>query len=270
MSSRSRRNPHPFVHIGDMQRGYERSAESTMLEIQTLLPGVVHTAIEHGGDFLWRMTERNAHRLDWGREAVINKAERILRQINAQKPGGSTMRFAKELEENIQAASEYTGKPPAWIRTRLDRLLHLYVRQHAALPVYNRAQKMARDASVAIGTAMLKRRLEHAEPALRRLVKAARRKQTWIKEAGSMSLTPQKKTNPRRRTNMPKDPTYHGTVERPERVPLKPVDGDTVVVWRDEYNRWECWIYDSFNKHWSYAGQGNRLAMIAMAKDIVA
>lgn len=197
-----RKNPageHPFTHIAWLQRGHARSAETTMLALQKLLPGVIHTAIEHGGDFLWRMTETNAHHLGWGREAVLNKANRILRQIEGQKPGGWTWPFERELEANIEAQSEYIkGRlSPAQIRQKLDRLLRLYVKRHAALPVYNRAQKLAREASVAIGTAMLKRRLSLAEPALRRLVKAASRKQTWEKEAGSMSLAPVK-TNPRR------------------------------------------------------------------------
>ncbi len=255
--------PHPFTHIAHQQRGPTRSAENTMLALQTLLPGVIHTAIEHGGDFLWRMTEPNAPYLKWGRDAVLNKAQRILRQIEGQKPGGWLLPFKRELEANIEDQSAYLkGKlSPAQIRQRLDRLLRLYIKQHAALPVYNRAQRLARDASVAIGTAMLKRRLELAEPALRRLIKAAQRKQTWVKEAGTMS-----KKNPEPH---PLDPVYHGTVDRPERVPPRANDGDTIVVWRDEYNRWECWVYEGFSKTWSYAGQHpHKDPMITLAKDI--
>jgi hypothetical protein len=68
----------------------------------------------------------------------------------------------------------------------------------------------------------------------------------------------------------PLDPVYHGTVDRPKRVPPTAHDSDTIVVWRDEYNRWECWYYDSIGRTWAYAGQDQRKdPMIALAKQIV-
>lgn len=68
----------------------------------------------------------------------------------------------------------------------------------------------------------------------------------------------------------PLDPVYHGVFKRPEDVPPKANDGDAAVVWREEYGRWECWVYDSVGRMWAYAGQGNKTDMVRLAKKIIA
>jgi hypothetical protein len=106
--------------------------------------GVLNPAIEHVGDLTHRMNDRNTLKTA-GYEYVKDKVEKSLRWLT-HKYG-----FEKEFGENIANNAAHRGVDPEALRAEVTAKLNAYADAHAALPVYNEAQTLARDAAVSLG-----------------------------------------------------------------------------------------------------------------------
>lgn len=169
----------------------ETDPEACMEAANTLHHGVSNDVLEHGGDFLWRMTEQpTRYTTDWGRGAVYNKAKRILKSLK------NTYGFWREHQLNLIHNAKYR-KIPLWkLRADLNAILTMYINGHAALPAYNEPQRLARAASVAVGKAVRDGKVKEAIQAVGRLLNATTRNQGkwWKREAGKIDT----QDNPRR------------------------------------------------------------------------
>lgn len=132
----------PFRRLADLQRG---EPEAVMLEVQRANGGgVLNPVVEHGGDLLHRMNEVGP-RNDFGYENVANKIDVVLRALN-DKYG-----FEKEFAENLASNAKYDDVPLVEYTAKVNAALSKYADAHAALPTFNRVQRLAQDAAVAVG-----------------------------------------------------------------------------------------------------------------------
>jgi len=153
-----------FEALADAQRG---KPEMAMLRAARVVGGgVMQVMTEHLGDLTHRMSERTANENpDQGLEFVWPKVRRGISFLT--NPYG----FKREFEENLRSnfrhwqeepryrprwfnkLVETTGKEPTFeeYRKLVDRALKEYADEHRQLPVYNEAQKLARDIAVALG-----------------------------------------------------------------------------------------------------------------------
>ena len=164
-----------FLELGDLQRG---KPESAMLKVQEAMGGgVLSPVVEHTGDLTHRMT----HMLKWGVddpfktgwEFVSDKVAKVLSYL--EHPYG----FAKEMRENITAAAEYRGRQDWEVDSTVKMALANYAYYHEQLPVYNDAQRNARDAAAAVGRQDWKKAIKH----LKELQKHLGTPEEWHKYA---------------------------------------------------------------------------------------
>jgi hypothetical protein len=129
-----------FVELGNLQRD---KPEHAMLRVQRIMGGgVLSPLVEHVGDLTHRMTEHV------GYNAVYGWEDKILRPLRWLKHGYG---FAREYKENVKNNAREQGIAPDFLQAKLDLALIKYADAHAELPVYNRAQYLARQAAIDIG-----------------------------------------------------------------------------------------------------------------------
>lgn len=137
-----------YREAGDLQRA---KPERLMVSAQRLLGGgVLSYAIEHVGDISNRMSPN--HGFGWAADATADKVEKTLRTLD------SGYGFRREFDENM-ANNDVN-------REKVDEALSDYADAHATLPVYNRAQWLAREAAVMLG----RQKFEQATEYLRELL----------------------------------------------------------------------------------------------------
>jgi len=139
-----------FWNLAYEQRGIP---EKAMLRVQFIMGGgSLNPVVEHVGDIIHRMSERNT--FDYaGYGLVKDKVDKTLYWL-------THFPFAQNVEDNIvnnyryfQEEAQEGGKPLRWksigeYRAAIYRALDEYAAAHAALPTYNRAQKLAQMAAV--------------------------------------------------------------------------------------------------------------------------
>jgi hypothetical protein len=142
-----------FEGLGDLQRG---KPEMAMLRVQHIMGGgVLSPVVEHVGDITHRMSHMVKYNTVLGRD----KIHKTLGWLT--NPYG----FEREMRENIRSNARYRGVPEDQLRQQLHHALHSYAAAHAQLPVYNRAQWLARQAAVYVGL----EDFDNARKALQRL-----------------------------------------------------------------------------------------------------
>ena len=130
---------HAFEQLGDLQRG---TPEHAMLKVQHIMGGgVLNPVVEHVGDITHRMSHMVRHGTVLGREKII----KTLRWLT------NGYGFEREMQENIASNARARGVPPEELKAQLTKALRIYAKAHAALPVYNKAQWLARQAAISIG-----------------------------------------------------------------------------------------------------------------------
>ena len=130
---------HAFEQLGDMQRG---TPEHAMLRVQHIMGGgVLNPVVEHVGDITHRMSHMVRHGTVLGREKII----KTLRWLT------NGYGFEREMQENIAANARSRGISAEELKAQLTKALRVYAKAHAALPVYNKAQWLARQAAIDIG-----------------------------------------------------------------------------------------------------------------------
>jgi hypothetical protein len=132
-----------FRELADAQRG---APEMAMVDCQSALGGGVLSAmVEHIGDLTHRMSEHPEFLPYSGYEAVKPKIDKGVRVLTS--PYG----FEREHMENMRSNATFGGVPFKDHMRRVNSVLNRYAEEHAKLKVYNEAQKLARDAAVALG-----------------------------------------------------------------------------------------------------------------------
>ena len=127
--------------VGTAQRG---APEAAMLKVQLLMGGgVLNPIVEHIGDLTHRMALGERQHAGW--EFVKEKVERGIRSLT------HGYGFDKEFEENITNNARYNKVDESKFRRKLFRALSIYADEHSKIPVYNEAQKVARQAAIDIG-----------------------------------------------------------------------------------------------------------------------
>ena len=131
-----------FTKIAETQRVVP---ELAMLRVQRHnVGGVLNPVVEHAGDLLHRMTESAKYGFA-NQPTMKEKVDRLLRSL------GHPYGFEKEADENLRNNAKAFGGTYAAFRDRLNASLKEYTKAHAALPVHNRAQWLAREVALAVG-----------------------------------------------------------------------------------------------------------------------
>jgi len=155
-----------FRSVAMQQRG---APEEAMRQIRQKRSGAeIERAVEEAGDLTHRMTnmmsqEQNESRAGW--EYVKPKVENALKSI--RRPGT----IARELKES----AEHLGVPQEELKKQVSDKLRAYADEHSKIKVYNEAQWLAREASVAIG----KEDFESAAKHLEQLMSHLNDSETW-------------------------------------------------------------------------------------------
>ena len=134
-----------FTALGRTQRG---DPESAMNRVQEATGGgVMAYAVEHVGD----LTHRMSHMAGWsggggdGYEYVHEKVKSCLRSLR-NKYG-----FEREAHKNFENNARYQGVSIDKFMIGVNAALAGYVAEHRKIPVYNRAQWLARQAAIDLG-----------------------------------------------------------------------------------------------------------------------
>jgi hypothetical protein len=155
-----------FINLGRLQRDAPEKAMGRVLDANG---GGVLDIVEPVGDLLHRMNDQNT--FDYaGYDTVKEKVERGLRALT-DKYG-----FDKEFNENIRNNAKYDNVPEQQFREKLDKALLDYANEHRKLPTFNRAQKLAQEAAVALG----EKRWGDATIALQGLNQHLRSQKEWV------------------------------------------------------------------------------------------
>lgn len=134
-----------FNEIGTMQRG---RPESAMMRVHHVFGGgILNVLTEHGGDLTHRMTDDFPRNMA-GYVAVKEKVDRLLSYLRRGYIGEG---FKAAHEGNIRNNAEALGLIEAEYMKRVRKALAVYRAEHEKLPVYNRAQWVARGVAVALG-----------------------------------------------------------------------------------------------------------------------
>jgi hypothetical protein len=133
-----------FLTLGHAQRDEPETAMGTAQE--ALGGGGMSFIIEHTGDLTHRMT----HMLAWTRPSagygyVGDKVDKVLYTLR------NRYGFAREHAEVMRKNAAYRKVEFAQYMARANAALRAYADAHRKLPVYNRAQWLAREAAVALG-----------------------------------------------------------------------------------------------------------------------
>lgn len=127
--------------VGTAQRG---APEAAMLKVQHAMGGgVLNPVVEHIGDLTHRMCL--GERQYAGYEYVKEKVDRGIKYLT------SKYGFAREFNENIAGNARYNEVPEEQVRNAVVSTLKKYAEAHSKIPVYNEAQKVARQAAIDIG-----------------------------------------------------------------------------------------------------------------------
>lgn len=164
-----------FEHLANSQRG---DPEIAMERAQHVLGGgVLSVCIEHVGDLTHRMCHLPEFIPYCGYEMVKPKVTRCLNILLS--PYG----FEREVSENHKANASYRKVDAEISWEESKKALAIYATAHAALPVFNEAQRAARDAAVALGNFDFDR----ARKELRILDQHLETPEAWEKFAGEFS-----------------------------------------------------------------------------------
>lgn len=129
-----------FQALGAAQRG---EPEMAMLRVQNIAGGgVINPVVEHLGDITHRMSHLA------GRMNTVmgyEKVEKCLRWLS------SGYGFERDFRENLSQNAQMRSVSPEQLAQKVKRALHAYAEAHAKLPVYNRAQWLARQAAIFVG-----------------------------------------------------------------------------------------------------------------------
>ena len=127
--------------VGSAQRG---APETAMLKVQRAMGGgVLNPVVEHIGDLTHRMTL--GERQYAGYEYV---KEKVLKGIKYFTSGYG---FDREFKENLASNARYNKIPLPEATQQVISALKAYADAHSKIPVYNEAQKVARQAAIDIG-----------------------------------------------------------------------------------------------------------------------
>jgi hypothetical protein len=164
-----------FVELGRAQRG---EPEEAMLQAQYALGGgVLSFSIEHIGDLTHRMTERLTSYSPSTQYAVVrDKVEKVLIPLRGA--------FRREHVENSRNNAEYRKQSYAEYAAKADAALDRYAHAHMRLPVYNRAQWLARQAAIDLG----QKKFEDARFVLWQLEDMLETPEKWYAEATEYRL----------------------------------------------------------------------------------
>ena len=131
--------------LGDAQlQKPERAMEKASMAMQG---GVYGVLIEHVGDLTNRMAKLHG-------PVVIEKLNRALNHLEKEMFGVPRSRGESVLDQHrrqMEANAKDKNRTPAEQNELVDSLLSKYADAHKELPVFNRAQELARDAAVALG-----------------------------------------------------------------------------------------------------------------------
>jgi hypothetical protein len=132
-----------FEELAGLQRG---KPETAMRNAQLLMggSGVLPFVLEHVGDLIHRMTDSVRYN-SAGYSYVRDKVEKTLSTLTTKKP------FEKAFNENLKHYAEYKRVDENELRAKVDAALEEYSQAHAALPTYNKVQRLAQDAAVSLG-----------------------------------------------------------------------------------------------------------------------
>lgn len=137
-----------FEELADAQRG---APEFEMLSVQKASGGgVLNPVVERAGDIIHRMS-KDVRFGSVAREDVISKIDTVLRALR------SGFGFEKEMKQNTRANADFRGITPIQLQEGVDKALKRYANAHSKLPVFNRAQFLAREGAVAIGKKQFKK-----------------------------------------------------------------------------------------------------------------
>lgn len=134
-----------FIEVGDLQR---INPEEAMRKVQLAAGGVLNPVVEHAGDLIHRMTnmlrwqDDSFYRTGW--EYISDKVKKVLNYLTNNG-------FEREILKNLESNAEYIGKDPHKYKADVFTLLKKYGEEHSKLPVYNRAQWLARQICINIG-----------------------------------------------------------------------------------------------------------------------
>jgi len=136
--------PTKFHEVGNLQRGVP---EERMLELQRVQGSQIHGYLaEHVGDLLHRMNEV-ATEADAGYLAVGEKIKKALNQLRTNYHLG----ISGEVSEQFVSNAKFRGIDVEELKKMQVDAGEAYAKAHESLPVFNEAQRLAQEASVAIG-----------------------------------------------------------------------------------------------------------------------
>lgn len=131
-----------FRRLGHLQR---ELPERAMVDAQMLIGGgELSFCIEHVGDLYHRMT----HHAEFGKlypGIIDDKVQKTLYRFE------SSLSFEEKHIQNMKNSSEYNNIPLDEYIKRAKEATLIYANEHRKLPVYNKAQYYAREASVSLG-----------------------------------------------------------------------------------------------------------------------
>jgi len=128
-----------------LAKAQREAPEKAMVRIRrTYGGGVLNPVVENVGDLTHRMSEIVTSQSS-GYQYVREKVEKVLWTL--ESPYG----FEKGMYENIKSNAEYHKQDPKNVERQVVEQLKTYADEHRKLPVFNKAQKMARDAAIAVG-----------------------------------------------------------------------------------------------------------------------
>jgi hypothetical protein len=166
-----------FVALGKAQRGAPETAMTSAKE--ALGSGVLSYVIEHVGDLTHHMTNRlGFFGANTGYKIVHQKVKNSLFFL--------TSGFAREAAENMTTNARVRRTDLEQYKRQADAALTAYAHAHTKLPVYNKAQWLARNAAISLGL----RRYDVATANLEELANMLATSATWDRHALSFLLNP--------------------------------------------------------------------------------
>jgi hypothetical protein len=159
-----------FFNLANQQRDLP---EKAMLNFQRIMGGgIMNSAAEHIGDLIHRMTEQPTFH-SAGYYYVKEKVDKTLKWMMNEYG------FEREFEENIKNNANYLKIDESEFRKKIYLALGQYANEHAKLPTYNRAQRLANFAAVSLG----ERRYKDVIRALISLDLKLKNQEEWVKFA---------------------------------------------------------------------------------------
>ena len=156
--------------VGSTQRG---APEIAMTEAQKAMggSGLLSYALEHGGDLTDTMTrgvKQNAGYYD-----VLKKVRTILKSLKDEYG------FERELDTQLAKAQQRSGLTEGKFHRVLNSKLRKYVEEHKKVPVYNEAQRVARQVAIDLGNKDFNSAIKNLETLQSHLGS----KEEWVKYA---------------------------------------------------------------------------------------